>query len=260
MNKEHETLLKVNERVDDLQLKGLKIIQNPKGFCYGIDAVLISNFCEVRKNDVVVDLGTGTGIIPILIAGKSEASKIYGIEIQEEVAEMAIRSVSLNNLNQRISIVNDNLCNGDKHIKPSSVDVVVSNPPYVSKGAGLINPKSNKAISRHEIHCTIEDVIQTSANLLKQGGSFFMVHRPSRLVDIIYYARKYNLEPKLIRFVHPRVGTEPNILLIKCVKNSGAEIKFMDPLFVYDSEGNYTDEINDIYKNESIDPNRKGSD
>jgi len=245
-------LLKENERIDDLQFKGLKIIQNPKGFCYGIDAVLISNFCEIKKNAVVVDLGTGTGIIPILIAGKSSASQIYGFEIQEEVADMAERSVQLNELESRIKIIKDNLCNAGNHLKPSSVDVVVSNPPYVSQGGGIVNPTSYKAISRHEIHCTLEDVIKSSSKMLKQGGSLFMVHRPSRLVDIMYLCRTYNLEPKLIRFIHPRAGVKPNILLVKCVKDSGQELKFMDPLYVYETNGEYTKELSDIYDNQCI--------
>lgn len=247
-----DNLLKIDEKIDDLQFKGLKIIQNPNGFCFGIDAVLISNFCDVKKNGVVVDLGTGTGIIPILIAGKSSASQIYGLEIQEEVADMATRSVKLNKLEDRIKIIQDNLCNVGNHIKPSSVDVVVSNPPYVSQGGGLVNPTSYKAISRHEIHCTLEDVISSSSKILKEGGAFFMVHRPSRLVDIMYYCRKYNIEPKKIRFIHPKLNKEPNILLIKCVKGSGKELKFMDPLYVYEENGDYTKELLDIYSNESI--------
>lgn len=253
-----ETLIKSEERVDDLQVRDLKIIQNPKGFCFGIDAVLISNFCEVKENATVVDLGTGTGIIPLLIAGKSAASKIYGFEIQAEVADMAKRSVAYNGLEQRIEIVQANLCEAGSYLGAGIADVVVSNPPYVSKGGGLVNPTSQKAISRHEIHCTLEDVIQTSARLLKPGGSLFMVHRPQRLVDLMWYCRTYNLEPKLLRFVHPSLSAKPNIILVKCIKNSKPELKYLEPLIVYGDDGQYTEELKAIYATKSIDPKDKG--
>lgn len=248
-----ETLIKENERVDDLQLKGLKIIQNPEGFCFGIDAVLVSNFSQIKKNGLVVDLGTGTGIIPLLISGKSSAKKIYGVEVQEEVADMARRSVALNGLEERIEIVHQNLKTIFEYLPKGLADVVISNPPYMPAGGALVNPGSYKAISRHEVLCTLEDVMKTAAGLLKEKGGFYMVHRPSRLVDMIELGRRYKLEPKLIRMIHPKEGKEPNIMLIKCVKSGNPELRVMPPLYVYNKDGSYTDEIFDIYNQVNID-------
>lgn len=249
----NEILLKDNERIDDLQLKGLRIIQNPDGFCFGIDAVLLSNFAKISKKGTVVDLGTGTGIIPILVAGKSSAKKIYGIEVQEEVADMAARSVALNGLSERIEILNINLKSVHQHLDKGMADVVLSNPPYMPAGGALLNPGSYKAISRHEILCTLEDVIKVAASLLREKGTFYMVHRPSRLVDIISLCRQYKLEAKCIRFVHPREGKEPNIVLIKCVKSGNPELRIMPPLYVYGDGTAYTKEIFDIYAKVNID-------
>ena len=245
-----ENIIKQNERVDDLQCNGLKLIQNPKGFCFGIDAVLLSNFCEIRRDWKVIDLGTGTGIIPILLAGKTEASEIVGVEIQEEVAEMASRSVRLNNLQDRVKILSQDLNNIFDYEEVNSFDAVTSNPPYMNEGAGLLNPESMKAISRHEVKCTLEDIIRVSSKLLKDRGHFYMVHRPHRLVDIIWLSRYYKLEPKKIRFVHPNKNKKPNIVLIQCVKYGGTELKFMDPLYVYNEDGSYTEDIHRIYGRE----------
>lgn len=236
-----------HERVDDLQCRGLKLIQNPNGFCFGIDAVLLSNFCEIRKNWNVLDLGTGTGIVPILLAGKTQAEQITGVEIQKEVAAMAQRSITLNDLGERVKIVNEDLKEIVNKMDLYSFDAVTSNPPYMNPGAGLINPEGMKAISRHEVKCTLEDVISTSSKMLKDRGHFYMVHRPHRLVDIIYLCRKYKLEPKKIRFVHPNKNKKPNILLIQCVKFGRPELKFLDPLYVYNEDGGYTKEIDEIY-------------
>lgn len=257
-----EVELKADERVDDLQLNGLKIIQNPNGFCFGIDAVLLSHFAEVKKGADVVDLGTGTGIIPLLIAGKTEAAHITAFEIQPEVAEMASRSVALNSLENRVTILNEDLKKASILMGKSSVDVVTSNPPYVATTGGIKNSEDKKAISRHEVKCTLEDVIRVAAEMLKPGGSFYMVHRPMRLADAIYYMRQYKLEPKLIRFVQPTVDKKPNIMLIKGVRGGNPELKFMDPLIVYDADGQYTQEIFEIYNSAGIDvfDKREGSD
>ncbi|SDY98994.1 tRNA1Val (adenine37-N6)-methyltransferase [Proteiniborus ethanoligenes] len=240
-------VLKENERIDDLKLKGLKIIQNTDGFCFGMDAVLLSSFCEIRKNATIVDLGTGTGIIPLLIWGKNQVKKIYGIEIQEEVAQMAKRTVEMNNLEDSIQIINMDLNNAPEKLGINIFDTVISNPPYMLQGGGIINPEDKKAISRHEITCTLEDVIRTGSRLLKHNGSFFMVHRPHRIVDIFCLLREYKLEPKKIRFVHPKVEDKPNLVLIKSVKASKPELKFEKPLYVYNDDGTYTEEIYKIY-------------
>lgn len=242
-----QVILKENERIDDLQCKGLKIIQNTEGFCFGMDAVLLSNFCDMKKNSEVIDLGTGTGIIPLLILAKNNVKKVYGIEIQEEVAEMAKRTMAMNRLEDNIEIINTNLIKAPEILGVNKYDSVTSNPPYMLQGGGLINPEDKKAISRHEITCTLEDVIRTASRLLKHNGSFFMVHRPHRIVDIFCLLRQYKLEPKKIRFVHPKVGDKPNLVLIKSIKASKPELKFESPLYVYNEDQTITDEIYKIY-------------
>lgn len=239
--------IKDNERIDDLQFKGLQIIQDTDGFCFGVDAVLLANFADVKKGDNVIDLGTGTGIIPILLAGKTQAAQITGLEIQQPMAEMAERSVQLNDLEERVNIVNGDIKNSVKLFGASKFQVVVSNPPYMNSGGGLINPSDTKAISRHELLCTLEDVIMSSGKLLAPGGQLAMVHRPERLVDIVYLMRKYDIEPKYIRFVHPSPYKKANLLLIKGARGGRPQLKMMEPLYVYDEHGNYSEEINRIY-------------
>ncbi|HBH12292.1 MAG: Methyltransferase small [Clostridiales bacterium 38_11] len=239
--------LNANERIEDLQLKDLRIIQNTEWFCFGIDAVLLSDFAEIKKNSTVVDLGTGTGIIPLLLWGKKEPKKIIGVEIQKEVADMASRSICLNNLENSIEIINLDMNHLNQIIPLHSIDVVVVNPPYVEFNGGNVNPKSNKAISRHEISCSLEDVVRVASGLLRHSGSFFMVHRPHRLVDIFCLMRKYKVEPKTIRFVHPKAGQQPNMVLVKGVKAGNSELKIKKPLFVHGEDGQYTDEIFEIY-------------
>lgn len=242
-----EIILKENEKIEDLQCNGLKIIQNKKWFCFGMDTVLLTNFCDVKNNSSVVDLGTGTGIIPILLSGKRNISASVGIEIQPEVAEMAKRSVALNNLQDMIEILNIDLKDATKFLEPYSYDCVISNPPYKLNNSGIINPNDQKAISRHEIKCNLEDVIMTASSLLKQYGRFYMVHRPDRLVDIICLLRKYKLEPKQIRFVHPKMGEKPNMVLIRSSKHGNTELKFDPPLYIYGEDGKYTDDVYKIY-------------
>ncbi|MDD7182052.1 MAG: tRNA1(Val) (adenine(37)-N6)-methyltransferase [Peptostreptococcus porci] len=240
-----------DERIDDLQFKGLKIIQNINGFCFGIDAVLLANFCKIKKNAEVIDLGTGTGIIPILLSGKSNAKKITGVEIQDEVVDMARRSVSLNDLEEKIEIVKCDIKCVQDSFEKNRYDVVVSNPPYMHSN-GLINENDKKAISRHEVLCNLEDVIRGAAYLLKPNGRFFMINRPLRLVDMICYGRQYNLEPKFIRFVHSKANKAPKLVLMEYVKNAKPESKILEPLYVYGEDNKYTKEILDIYSNVSV--------
>ena len=242
-----DILLNEGEKIEDLQCEGLKIIQNKKWFCFGMDAVLLANYCDIKNNSKIVDLGTGTGIIPILLSGKKDYSKAYALEIQEEVAETAKRSVELNNLQEKIEILNIDLKDAEKYLETNSFDAVISNPPYKLNNSGIINPSDKKAISRHEIKCTLEDVIKTAAILLKQYGRFYMVHRPDRLADIICLLRKYRLEPKQIRFVHPKASAKPNMVLIRASKNGNPELKFDPPLYIYDDEGKYTKDVYEIY-------------
>lgn len=240
-------MLKDGERIDDLDLKGLRLIQNPEWFCFGTDAVLLSDFARVRKNERVVDLGTGTGVIPILIYGKYTPSEIIGVEIQDEVAEMAERSVELNNLGDKIKIYKGDIKDCYKHIGTNKFDVVVSNPPYQKPNGGLISPQDKKAISRHEILISLDELIFTAGKLLKDGGKFFMIHRPERLKDIILSLDKNRFNPKRIRFIHPFVHKKPTMLLIEAAKFGGDFLTIEEPLYVYNQDGSYTEEILKIY-------------
>ena len=239
-----------NERIDDLQYKGFKIIQNKSGFCFGIDAVLLANFARnMKRKDVVVDLCTGTGIIPILLSGKTNAKKIIGVEIQGESAEMAKRSVELNSLQGRVEIINEDLKKLKPLIEAGSVDTVTVNPPYMKAGSAIVNDKNKISIARHEVCCTLDDVIKESSRILKTNGEFFMVHKPERLVDIFCTMRKYKIEPKRIRFVHPSVDKPANIVLIEGSRDGKEFLKFENSLYVYEN-GEYTDEIYEIYEKE----------
>lgn len=237
-----------NERLDDLQYKGLKLLQKKDGFCFGVDAVLLSHFAQVSKNSVVIDLGTGTGIIAVLLAAKKEPRLVVGLEIQPDIAEMAERSVRLNKLDDKVRIVQGDIKNAVKLFGASSFDAVVTNPPYMEKGGGLLNPADVKAISRHEILCTLEDVVSTAAKLLRPGGKFSMIHRPQRLSDIICHMRNFGIEPKQLRLVHPSPGKKPNLVLISGARNGNPELRVQEPLYIYDSFGHYTKEIDEIYE------------
>ena len=240
--------LKKNERIDDLEFKGLKIIQNEKGFCFGMDSVLLSDFAKnMKNNSTVLDLGTGTGIIPILLCGKTNLKKVVGIEIQQDVANMAKRSSQLNNLQDRFEVVNTNIINLKNIYEKQSFDVIVTNPPYKKENTGITNENEAKLISRHEITANLEDFISISKDLLKDKGEFYMVHRPERLVDILSLMRKYKIEPKILKFVSPNKNKEPNLILIKGIKNANSFLKIEKNLYVYNEDGKYTNEILKIY-------------
>ena len=243
-----EVNLKENERIDDLEFKNLKIIQNKEGFCFGMDSVLLSDFAkEMRHHAKVLDLGTGTGIISILLCGKTDLKKVIGVEIQKEVAEMASRSIQLNDLQDKFEIINENILNLNNIYKKQSFDVIVTNPPYKKKNTGMINEKEKKIISRHEITANLEDFIKIAKDVLKDNGEFYMVHRPERLVDILNLMRKYKIEPKILRFVYSDKNKEPKLILIKGVKNGKPFLKVKKNLYIYDENGKYTEEILKIY-------------
>ena len=239
--------LRDNERIDDLQRNGYKIIQNEKKFCFGMDAVLLSGFAIVKEGEKVLDIGTGTGIIPILLEAKSKGEHFTGIEIQEESADMATRSVRLNGLEEKIDIVCDDINNARSCFQPSSFDVITTNPPYMIGNHGLTGDNREKAIARHEIYCTLEDIVREAAFLLKDKGRFYMVHRPFRMVEIFSVLTKYRLEPKRLKLVHPFVDKEPNMVLIEALKRGNSRLTVEKPLIVYTKPGVYTDEIYDIY-------------
>ena len=237
-----------NERIDDLEYKGLKIIQNKEGFCFGIDSVLLADYAKNLKDDsTVIDIGTGTGIISLLLCKKTNLQKIYGIEIQKDVAEMADRSVKLNKLEDKIKIINTNIKEVFNILKPYQYDVLVTNPPYKKINTGIKNLEIKKLISRHEVECTLEDIIENASRLLKDLGEFYMVHRAERLVDIMCLLRKYKLEPKNIRFVHSKINDKPTLILIRAVRNAKEFLKIDKPLIIYKNNNDYTDEILKIY-------------
>ncbi|MDK2965280.1 tRNA1(Val) (adenine(37)-N6)-methyltransferase [Lacrimispora sp.] len=239
--------LKDNERIDDLQRNGYQIIQNRDGFCFGMDAVLLSGFAKVKPGEKAVDLGTGTGIIPILLEAKNQGLHYTGLEIQEEVADMAARSVALNHLEDKISIIRGDIKEASRLFGAASFDVVTSNPPYMNDAHGLKNPDLPKAISRHEVLCTLQDVTREAARLLRPGGRFYLVHRPHRLIEIITALKSVGMEPKRMKMVHPFVDKEANMVLIEAVRGGRSMIKVEAPVVVYKEPGVYTDEIYTIY-------------
>lgn len=239
--------LKEKERIDDLQRNHYRIIQNPEKFCFGMDAVLLSGFVRVKAGEHVLDMGTGTGIIPLLLSAKTEAAHLTGLEIQGESADMAARSVALNGLEEKIDIVEGDLKEADTIFGAASFDVVTCNPPYMIAKHGLQNPDSPKAIARHELLCTLEDVISQAAKVLKPGGNFFLVHRPFRLAEIMTTLVKYRLEPKRMQLVYPFVDKEPNMVLIEANRGGNARLTIEKPLIVYREKGVYMPEIYEIY-------------
>lgn len=243
MNKE----LLPDERIDDLHRNGYRIIQNPKKFCFGMDAVLLSGYAKVKPGEKCLDLGTGTGIIPILLEAKTPGQQFIGLEIQEESASMARRSVLLNQQEEKVQIVTGDIKEASSIFGAASFDVVTTNPPYMTSQHGLQNPDLPKAIARHEVLCTLEDVIREGAKVLKMNGRFYMVHRPFRLAEIINCLMKYKLEPKRMKLVYPYVDKEPNMVLIEAIKGAKSMLKVESPLIVYKEENVYTDEIYDIY-------------
>ena len=236
-----------NERLDELHRNGYFIIQNPQKFCFGMDAVLLSGFARVKRRETVLDLGTGTGIIPILLEAKTEGEHFTGLEIQPESADMAKRSVRYNHLEEKISIEIGNIKDASSQFGASSIDVVTTNPPYMTGQHGLTNPNEAKAIARHEILCTLEDIMRESAKVLKPQGRFYMVHRPFRLAEILALMRQYHIEPKRMQLVYPYVDKEPNMVLIEGLRGGNPHVSVEKPLIVYKKPGVYTDEIYDIY-------------
>lgn len=239
--------LKENERYDELNRNGYEIIQNPEKFCFGMDAVLLSGFAKVKKDEIVLDLGTGTGIIPILLEAKTEGRHFTGLEIQEESVDMARRSVEYNGLSERIHIVHGDLKEAANLFEASSFHIVTSNPPYMGAKDGLKNPNDAMCIARHEIMCSLEDVIAAAAHCLKEKGRFYMVHRPTRLAEIIATCKAYRLEVKRMCLVYPYVDKEPNMVLIETIKGGNPGMRVDKPLIVYDKPGRYTRDIYDIY-------------
>ena len=235
--------LKPEERLDDLQVNGYEIIQHPGKFCFGMDAVLLSNFARVKKKECALDLGTGTGIIPILLTAKTEGERFVGLEIQEESADMAKRSVLHNGLDSKIEIVTGDIKEAVEIFGPASFDVITTNPPYMIGQHGIANASDAKTIARHEVLCTLDDILRQSAKILRPGGRFYMVHRPFRLAEILSKMVELKIEPKRMRMVHPFIDKEPNMVLIEGIRGGNSRMTVERPLVVYKEVGVYSDEL-----------------
>ena len=235
--------LKPEERLDDLQVNGYEIIQHPGKFCFGMDAVLLSNFARVKKDERALDLGTGTGIIPILLTAKTEGESFVGLEIQEESADMARRSVTHNHLEEKIDIVTGDIKEAAEIFGPVSFDVITTNPPYMIGHHGIANASDTKAIARHEVLCTLDDILRESAKILKPKGRFYMVHRPFRLAEILSKMVEAGIEPKRMRMVHPFIDKESNMVLIEGSRGGNSRMTVEPPLIVYKEVGVYNDEL-----------------
>lgn len=239
--------LKPGERLDDLERDGLKLIQHPGRFCYGVDAVILSWFAKAFEGEKVLDLCTGTGVVPILMTAKTKGLHFTGLEIQEEVAEMAKRSVAINHLEEKVSIVCGDLKDTKALFGRSAFQVVTVNPPYMAGGSGLVGGDYSKAVSRHEILCSLEDVIREGANVLVPGGRMYMVHRPYRLSDIICLMAKYRMSPRRLCMVHPKPSAQANLVLIEGMKGGNTQVRVEEPLFLFDEAGNESNQIKRIH-------------
>ena len=240
--------LKPEERLDDLQIKGYEIIQSPGRFCFGMDAVLLSSYAKVRKTELALDLGTGTGILPILLEAKNEGEHYTGLEIQEESADMARRSVSHNGLEDKIDIVTGDIKEASGIFGAASFHVITTNPPYMIGEHGLKNENEALYIARHEALCTLDDILRESARLLKPKGRFYMVHRPFRLPEILAKMSAYGIEPKRMRLVYPHIDKEPNMVLLEGLRGGRPRMQVEPPLIVYRKDGEYTEELLEIYR------------
>lgn len=240
-------LVREHERLDELHRNGYFIIQDPKRFCFGMDAVLLSGFAKAKKGERALDLGTGTGIIPILMEAKTEGEHFTALEIQPESADMARRSVLYNHLEEKIKIITGDIKDASSLFGASSFDIITTNPPYMIGEHGLSSASEAKAIARHEVLCTLEDILRESAKLLHPGGRFYMVHRPFRLAEIMSRMVEYKIEPKRMQLVYPYVDKEPNMVLIEGLRGGKSRLTVEKPLIVYKEQGVYNDEIYDIY-------------
>lgn len=234
-NEEKQKLLKPGERVDDLQIGGLELIQNPAGFCFGVDAVFLSDFVKVRAGEMALDLGTGNGIIPVLLSAKTEGKKFTGLEIQRDTAEMARRSVAWNGLEDRVEIVTGDIREASQIFKPVFFDVITTNPPYMPAEHGIRNADSARAAARHEVLCTLDDILRESMRLLQDKGRFYMIHRPFRLTEIMIKMSRYKIEPKRIQFIHPYADREPVLLMVEGVRGARPGVKVDPPIIIYEN-------------------------
>ena len=234
---------------DIVNYDNLKIVQNPDWFMFSLDSVLLPNFVTMTKNiKKILDLGTGNGPIPLILSTKT-VEKIYAIELQKEIYDMAKESVELNNLSEQITVINDDMKNLSNYFPYGSFDLILSNPPYFKKGEyARYNNDHHKSIARHEIAITLEEIVELAKKFLDNKGIFAMVHRTTRLIEVMELMRKHNIEPKKIRFIYPKKDRESNLFMIEGVKNGNSGIKIMPPLYAHEEDGSYTNEIKQNFK------------
>lgn len=246
------SLLRPGERLDDLQRDGLHLIQNPDWFCFGVDAVLLADYASksIKKDTRALDLCSGNGIVPLLLSAKSSAGEITGLEIQEPVCEMANRSVKLNCLEEKIRMVCGDLKDADTLFGRSFFQYITCNPPYKEAGSGILSSADTVTLARHEVLCSLEDIIRVSSIILEPLGKLCMIHRPDRLADILCLMRKYEIEPKRLRFVHPSVGKTATMILVEGARQGKPRLFLDPPLYIYESPGVYSEEIHQIYGRE----------
>ena len=244
MNQQN-SLLEDGETLDDLEYNNLKIIQNKFGYKFSTDSVLLANFGRAKQNDVYVDLCSGSAVIAMLFLCKNNIKKGYAVEIQERLANIAERSIKFNELQDRLSVLNQDLENVYKTLGYESVDVITVNPPYNEVGETSENDEI--AIATHEIKTNLAKIVQASAKLLKFGGKIFMVHRSDRLASIMFELKKNKLEPKVLRVVYPKKNKEPNLVLIEAKKGAKEGLKIKEPLILNNDDGSETDELKKIY-------------
>ncbi len=242
-------LLKNGERLDDLHRNGYMLIQNPEKFCFGLDAVLLSGFAKAKPDELVMDLCSGNGVVPILMEGKTDCEQFVGVEIQPDNVDMAKRSIQYNNQEDKIYMECCDLKELDKIYNPHLFDVVTCNPPYIKAGSGAVNEADGKAVARHEILCTLDDVFAAAAKMLKYGGRLYMVHRTNRLGDIFELSKKHRLEPKVMRFVHATIDKAPSMVLMEFAKDGKPHLEVEKPMIIYAAGNVYTKEVNDIFYN-----------
>ena len=242
-------LVRPGERADDLQLNGLRLIQNPAWFCFGVDAVLLADYAAqtIKKDSRVLDLCSGNGIIPLLLSQKSQAAQITGLEIQTPVEEMAERSVRMNGLEHKITMICGDLKEAPERFGKSSFQYITCNPPYKEAGSGLMNRTDTAALARHEILCSLEDIIRVSSIKLEPLGKLCIIHRPERLIDLICLMKRYGLEPKRLRFIHPYPNKTATMILAEGVRQGRPKLFLDPPLYIYERPGIYSKEIDQIY-------------
>ncbi len=238
------------QRLDDLE-NGYRIWQDPDSFCYGIDAVLLAHYATLKDGDRVIDLGTGTGAVPLIMKAiardRGLRTHFTGLEIQEDVSALALKSVQYNGLATEVDITKGDLKEAARIYGAASFSLVTCNPPYMIGSHGLVSKEGAVAAARHEIYCTLEDVVSSAAALLETNGRFAMVHRPFRLAEIISVLKQYRLEPKRMRLVYPFADREPTMVLIESVRGGRPRLSVGPPLIIYNKDHTYTEELLKIY-------------